>query len=341
MWPFPAVAPASHTMARMPLPLTFSPRVDAALMLRIRILESGIDTIVAERDGESEDYVDGEIAQAKNAFLFYPTLVHNLIKNKVEAQFHWWDEVDQKYDPGGSDHAFVYQHLLILLPYRSRNPVPFASDVPRLKQLGVRGVITLNQPYETLVPSSLYQVHGIDHLLIPTTDYLFSPSPRDISRAVDFIHVIEEQYLLLLSGNASCGKTTLMFTTKQEGDEALPIVLCLWTNASTMYQNFQAVQEYSRRTLELPAVAPSTAYFLAGDDEVLLTETDLEGYDLDEDFEGFNTPSKIAEADMLTCSIRDDEVLVSEADLEGYSTPSRMLVKISVFQQMRLWEPEP
>ncbi|RWW74124.1 hypothetical protein BHE74_00017949 [Ensete ventricosum] len=83
--------------------------------------ESGIDTIVAERDGESEDSVDGEIAQAKNAFLFYPTLVHNLIKNKVEAQFHWWDEVDQKYDPGGSDHAFVYQHLLILLPYRSRN----------------------------------------------------------------------------------------------------------------------------------------------------------------------------------------------------------------------------
>ncbi|RWW74123.1 hypothetical protein BHE74_00017948 [Ensete ventricosum] len=86
-----------------------------------------------------------------------------------------------------------------------------------------------------------------------------------------------------------------------------------------MYQNFQAVQEYSRRTLELPAVAPSTAYFVAGDDEVLLTETDLEGYDLDEDFEGFNTPSsKIAEADMLTCSIRDDEVLVYEADLEGY-----------------------
>lgn len=100
-----------------------------------------MDTIVAETDGESKDYVDGEIAQAKNALvgvgariLFYPTLVHNLIRNKVEAQFHWWDEVDQvrsffylesplpqkkKYVLGGS--AFVYQHLLILLPYRSHN----------------------------------------------------------------------------------------------------------------------------------------------------------------------------------------------------------------------------
>lgn len=36
--------------------------------------------------------------------------------------------------------------------------VPFPSDVPRLKQLGVHGVVTLNEPYETLVPTSLYQV---------------------------------------------------------------------------------------------------------------------------------------------------------------------------------------
>lgn len=71
--------------------------------------------------------------------------------------------------------------------------------------------------------------------------------------------------------------------------------------------------------MELPAVTPSTAYFLTGD-EVFVTETDLEGYDLDEDFEGFNTPSKMIADQMLTCSIRDDEVLVSEADLEGYDT---------------------
>lgn len=36
--------------------------------------------------------------------------------------------------------------------------VPFPIDVPRLKDLGVRGVITLNESYETLVPTTLYHV---------------------------------------------------------------------------------------------------------------------------------------------------------------------------------------
>lgn len=36
--------------------------------------------------------------------------------------------------------------------------VPFPTDVPRLKRLGVQGVITLNEAYETLVPTSLYHV---------------------------------------------------------------------------------------------------------------------------------------------------------------------------------------
>lgn len=36
--------------------------------------------------------------------------------------------------------------------------VPFPRDVKRLKDLGVHGVITLNEPYETLVPTALYKV---------------------------------------------------------------------------------------------------------------------------------------------------------------------------------------
>lgn len=34
----------------------------------------------------------------------------------------------------------------------------------------------------------LFQAHGIDHLVIPTRDYLFAPSFADISQAVQFIH---------------------------------------------------------------------------------------------------------------------------------------------------------
>ena len=46
---------------------------------------------------------------------------------------------------------YIFQFLLL-------GAVPFPKDVPRLKQLGVGGVITLNEPYETLVPTSLYHV---------------------------------------------------------------------------------------------------------------------------------------------------------------------------------------
>ncbi|CAL9079734.1 unnamed protein product [Musa textilis] len=67
----------------------------------------------------------------------------------IEPEFHWWDQVDE---------------FLLL------GAVPFPTDVPRLKQLGVHGVITLNEPYETLVPALLYLAHGIEHMLIPNTN---------------------------------------------------------------------------------------------------------------------------------------------------------------------------
>ncbi|CAL5374685.1 unnamed protein product [Camellia sinensis] len=58
--------------------------------------------------------------------------------------------------------------------------IPFPADVERLKDLGVCGVITLTEPYETLFPTSLYQAYGINHLVLPTRDYLFAPSLSDI-----------------------------------------------------------------------------------------------------------------------------------------------------------------
>lgn len=48
--------------------------------------------------------------------------------------------------------------VLMFVQFLLLGAVPFPKDVPRLKQLGVGGVITLNEPYETLVPTSLYHV---------------------------------------------------------------------------------------------------------------------------------------------------------------------------------------
>lgn len=53
--------------------------------------------------------------------------------------------------------TFSYS-LLYFCQFVLLGAVPFPTDVPRLKAVGVSGVVTLNEPYETLVPTSLYHV---------------------------------------------------------------------------------------------------------------------------------------------------------------------------------------
>lgn len=212
--------------------------------------------------------------------LFYPTLLYNVVRNKMQAEFRWWDRVDE----------------FILL-----GAVPFPSDVPRLKELGVEGVITLNEPYETLVPSSLYNAHGIEHLVIPTRDYCFAPSLSDICQAVEFIHV-----------NASYGNTTYVHCKAGRG-RSTTIVLCYLVQHKQMMPDaaydyvksirprvrlastqWQAVLEYYHLKVKKAGVychmtnllmsfpRPSGAKDLAAFDDgsvVVVTESDLDGYD--------------------------------------------------------------
>lgn len=193
--------------------------------------------------------------------LFYPTLLYNVFRNKIQAEFRWWDQVDQ---------------FLLL------GAVPFPKDVPRLKQLDVGGVITLNESYETLVPTSLYRAHGIDHLVIPTRDYLFAPSFVDIDRAVNFIHK-----------NATRGRTTYVHCKAGRG-RSTTIVLCYlveykhMTPASALEyvrsrrprvllapSQWKAVQEYKQwRSRSITRSSSS----LSSGDVVLITKADLEGY---------------------------------------------------------------
>ncbi|KAK7330805.1 hypothetical protein VNO77_25005 [Canavalia gladiata] len=214
--------------------------------------------------------------------LFYPTLFYNVVRNKIQAEFRWWDKVDE----------------FILL-----GAVPFPIDVPHLKELGVRGVITLNEPYETLVPTTLYYAHGIDHLVIPTRDYCFAPSLHDIRRAVDFIHE-----------NTLSGRTTYVHCKAGRG-RSTTIVICYLVHHKLMTPDaaydyvksirprvllassqWQAVQEYYYCLMVRRAVgyAPTGDLFVRAsevavasrdivtfDDSsvVMVTESDLEGYD--------------------------------------------------------------
>lgn len=210
--------------------------------------------------------------------LFYPTLLYNVLRNKIQSEFHWWDRVDE----------------FILL-----GAVPFPTDVQRLKELGVHGVVTLNEPYETLVSTSLYHAHDINHLVIPTRDYLFAPCYGDIRQAVDFIH-----------NNASCGKTTYVHCKAGRG-RSTTVVLCYLVEHKQMtpivaYEyvrsirprvrlassQWQAVQGYYQCLTErcictesLPDTKLSCSEetnFEAFDDNcmVLVSESDIEGYEM-------------------------------------------------------------
>ncbi|KAK2650777.1 hypothetical protein Ddye_018266 [Dipteronia dyeriana] len=127
-------------------------------------IEEVEDQIQDRSNGDDLSCISGSVvvSDAKRALLgagahalFYPSLFYNVVRNKIQSEFRWWDRVDE----------------LILL-----GAVPFPADVPRLRELGVSGVVTLNEPYETLVPTSLYNlVHG---QMAPDTQYEYVRSIR-------------------------------------------------------------------------------------------------------------------------------------------------------------------
>ncbi|XP_010448332.1 PREDICTED: putative dual specificity protein phosphatase DSP8 isoform X1 [Camelina sativa] len=102
--------------------------------------------------GSKVDKTKRALIGAGGRILFYPTLFYNLVRFKLQSQFRWWDQIDE---------------------YLLMGAVPFRKDVSRLKHLGVGGVITLNEPFETLVPSSLYNALClIPKLLVAATQRL-------------------------------------------------------------------------------------------------------------------------------------------------------------------------
>ncbi|KAL3623690.1 hypothetical protein CASFOL_032506 [Castilleja foliolosa] len=236
--------------------------------MKIEELDDSTESIVETKrniySGDNERRMIAVRVDAKRALvgagariLFYPTLLYNVFRNKIQAEFRWWDQIDQ---------------FLLL------GAVPFPKDVPRLKQLGVGGVITLNEPYETLVPTTLYYDHGIDHLVIPTRDYLFAPSFGDINRAVDFIH-----------RNALNDQTTYVHCKAGRG-RSTTVVLCYLVEYKHMSpaaafeyvrsrrprvllapSQWKAVQEYHQQRMASKSICTSG-------DAVIVTKADLEGY---------------------------------------------------------------
>ncbi|XP_021854064.1 phosphatidylglycerophosphate phosphatase PTPMT2 isoform X2 [Spinacia oleracea] len=240
--------------------------------------------MTTQQEDPADDREKGDLKRkiikidAKKAFIgagarlfFYPTLLYNVLRNKIESDFRWWDQVDQ---------------FLLL------GAVPFPKDVPRLKQLGVSRVITLNEPFETLVPSSMYKAHGMEHLIVPTRDYLYAPSYNDINKAVDFIH-----------SNASCGRATYVHCKAGRG-RSTTIALCYLVKYKKMTPSTAMDMIRAKRprvlltSMQAKAVQQyyNTCFPDSGhSDEVLVTQADLEGYKETSDYTSGNKfPKQVA-----------------------------------------------
>ncbi|KAH7289146.1 hypothetical protein KP509_31G060000 [Ceratopteris richardii] len=217
--------------------------------------------------------------------LFYPTLFYNVVRNKFEADFRWWDEIE---------------------PFLLLGAVPFPRHVYRLKSLGVEAVVTLNEPYETLVSSSFYKSQMINHLVIPTRDYLFAPSFENIERAVDFIH---STYVHCKAGRGRSTTIVLCYLVKyrkmvpkdafnyvQSKRPRVQLAASQW-KAVLQYSKFQHFEKMVPLYLSVSQQWPlcssklhdsetdrmvipiQNEFALCGDSPVFVTSSDLEGYE--------------------------------------------------------------
>jgi len=218
--------------------------------------------------------------------LFYPTLCYNVVRNRLESHFHWWDQVDE--------------HILL-------GAVPFPSDVLRLKELGVCGVVTLNESYERLVPRSLYEAHGIENLVLPTRDYLYAPSFVNLCEAADFIH-----------RNALSGKLTYVHCKAGRG-RSTTVVICYLVQ----YKNMTPAEAYEHVRLRRPRVLLASAQWQAVQ-EFYQLRVKKTGKSTCLDNPIIKPPLFLASRNLVAF---DDSafVMVSESDLEGYNADTLAL----------------
>ncbi|KAF7075887.1 hypothetical protein CFC21_080621 [Triticum aestivum] len=163
--------------------------------------------------------------------LFYPTLAYSLARNRLSpAGFKWW-------------HKITDTHMLL-------GAVPFPSDVPRLRALGVTAVVTLTEPYERLVDAKLYKAHGMENLVLPTTDYLYAPSQKDLRDATAFIHGKEGgglTYVHCKAGRARSATVVMCYLVRYKGmttKQAYDHVRSCRSRVSLAPAQWQAVQDF-------------------------------------------------------------------------------------------------
>ncbi|MEM0927173.1 MAG: dual specificity protein phosphatase family protein [Planctomycetota bacterium] len=129
--------------------------------------------------------------------VFYPTLLWNITLGRILKIRNWWDPIDP--------------HVIV-------GAYPFARDVPKMYEAGVRAVVNTCEEYPG--PQSQYDQYGIEQLRIPTTDFTH-PRLQDVSEAVEFVqrHVENDEkvYIHCKAGRARSATVAICWLMKYRG----------------------------------------------------------------------------------------------------------------------------
>ena len=130
----------------------------------------------------------------KARVVYVPTLLWNILLNRILRLRRWWDPVDD---------------VVIL------GAVPFRSDVQALYEQGVRGVVNTCEEFDG--HQEAYRTMGIEQFHMPTTDFTH-PSLDDVTRAVEFIERFakrgEKVYVHCKAGRARSATVVMCWLMK-------------------------------------------------------------------------------------------------------------------------------
>ena len=129
--------------------------------------------------------------------IFLPTYAWNLLLGRVLRRRNWWDPIESK----------------VILGAR-----PLRRDVPKLAELGVRGVVNMCQEYQG--PIDLYPNYDVVQLWLPTIDFQ-PPSLEFVVQGVEFIQAVVEKgdsvYVHCKAGRARSATVVLCWMVKYRG----------------------------------------------------------------------------------------------------------------------------
>lgn len=70
--------------------------------MHIQELEDGEAEVIRGEEKSRSDCSSVAVLDAKRVLvgvgaraLFYPTLLYNIVRNKIQSEFRWWDRVDE------------------------------------------------------------------------------------------------------------------------------------------------------------------------------------------------------------------------------------------------------